>query len=149
MKVQWDELKVGMYVAVTAYKGEEQTTPWGHTYKPTIQFDGEPLKILAKSMPFVSVTDGHKVYAIDWRSWDIQKLSPHYVRAMLVNRQGCQSVTASELMETTGQRRKRKHKNKYTGPSVCPRCGGNRGQGEGVWRWYCPDCGLEEEMAKL
>ncbi len=120
-----DDLKIGSYVAVVNIK-HEQTCHTQYSY------DGTPLKLLAKSLPFLSVTDGKAVYALDVREVDVKKVTPHYVKQM-------QSAT-----EVLAKERRRRRKKPKKDPKVCPRCGEGvlkeRLTGGNKWVTLCPVC---------
>jgi hypothetical protein len=88
-----DDLKVGMFVAIVGDyepKGwrEPEMSPffsmcYGEPTKPKPRATGQPLQIVAISLPFLAVTDGEKKYPIDVRECQLQRLSPAYVRAMM------------------------------------------------------------------
>jgi hypothetical protein len=81
-----DDLKPGMYVAII-YRAQPDTEPYtnmfGQTVRPTVySYDGQPLKILAVSLPFVCVQYEGKQFALDIREIAVQRLTPQYVKAM-------------------------------------------------------------------
>lgn len=132
-----DDIRVGMFVAICQYRGQEQAYPWEGCQEP--RFDGAPLEVLEVCLPFLCVTDGRKRFAVDVRLWGVQKVSPKYAAAM-------------QTPESAGKARflkgKRKKKPKPD-PRSCPRCHtrmverlivevtGNH------WRLVCPECGKD------
>lgn len=90
MPTRVDDLRVGMWVAVTATEEDVGPAMGFGTFgfgrgKPSLapEVDGKPLKIVAMSLPFVCVTDGYHRHALDVRTVVFQKLSPRYVKSLL------------------------------------------------------------------
>jgi hypothetical protein len=142
-----DDLKPGMFVAVV-YR-EEATPPpsWGPMYiesgsyrtssSPALGSNGQPLEILAMSLPFICVTDGKHRFAIDVRTTELKKLDPRYVKAM---------TEEKREVEFTHTRRRKKKAKDSPDSSKCPRCGSRLVQrvckpGSGEWVDHCPQCG--------
>lgn len=87
-----DDLRPGMWVAIVGREEPEEETsgqwsftawPMARSTRSTVAYTGEPLQILAISLPFLCVFGGGKRFAIDLRSRDVQRLSKRFVRAML------------------------------------------------------------------
>lgn len=103
-----------------------------------LRFNGQPLELLAISLPFLCVTDGKQRFAIDVRDTNVRRLSPQYVRAMSEDRQSADF--------TKSRRRKKKEKPDH---KKCPRCGTRRVErlfqpGTGQWALCCPQCGMQD-----
>jgi hypothetical protein len=144
-----DDLKPGMFIAVTQLGRQEDTGFGGMDFamfgRPrAITYSGQPLEVLAVSLPFVSVTDGRQVCAIDVRDARVQKLDRRYVAAM--------TADATKAIENTNRKRRRKKKSKPD-PTLCPRCkcgkliqrlivkpAGNE------WSLACTQCGYQGEV---
>lgn len=70
-----DDLDIGTYVAISHINGEYQT----HKGQPMVT--GEPMLILAISLPFIAVQDTSGVKcAVDVRVVTLQKMSKEYAR---------------------------------------------------------------------
>lgn len=130
-----DDLKVGMWIAVTKLHHEQCESFWGH--RP-VAYGGEPLRVLAVSLPFICVHDGEKAISLDCRIIEVQKLTPKYVRAMRL------------IQQAPPQRAKRKRRKRD--PMLCPRCRCGRliqrattQSGEVVWDLYCTQCGYSQQ----
>lgn len=131
-----DDLKVGMWIAVT--KLHYSQCEWGHG---PVAYGGEPLRILAISLPFLCVHDGEKVISLDCRIVEVQKLTPQYVRAM-----------RQVQVRPPQVRRKRRKRD----PMLCPRCRCGRliqrattQSGEVVWDLYCTQCGYSQQYSHV
>jgi predicted RNA-binding Zn-ribbon protein involved in translation (DUF1610 family) len=148
MMTPLDDVKPGMYVAVAGSRSIEAAPDYsmglfGVAIAKSSHYGGEPLEVLAVSLPFVCVTDGNKRYALDVRDVDLQKLDRKYVREMTANLSRPDSI----------QERIRKRTSKAD-PSECPRCGHKCVQrltkpGSGQWDLHCPQCGLNEQPAPV
>jgi hypothetical protein len=74
MKSQVDDLKVGMWVAVTK----------NYKYPERVEYNGCPMKIIAISLPFLCLSDGKdSLDTLDVRHIDLVRLNHRYVKAML------------------------------------------------------------------
>jgi predicted RNA-binding Zn-ribbon protein involved in translation (DUF1610 family) len=120
-----DDLDRGMYIALTGDKGDEEIDPF---------LDGEPLRVMAVSLPFIAVSDGDVTFAIDNRQVTYQKLTKEYVRAMRggsYRRREC--CPPSAVAAAT--------------PYDCPRCGRRlrrrKTGSDPNWKLHCQDCGFE------
>jgi len=102
------------------------------------EFNGLPLEVLAISLPFVAVTDGHKRFAVDSRQYKLHRVDHSYVRAMAA------AVGRGPLTARPKRRRKQKPE-----AGACPRCfhkmtevlimGPNR-----AWHRICKNCGHDD-----
>jgi len=138
-----DDLDVGMFVAILD-QPEQERSPFGFPMwitedderrKRKTSGTGEPLEILAISLPFLCVTDGKRRFSVDTRAVDLQKLGKDYVREM-------------RSREEPGTKKKRKRKEKPD-PQACPRCHERRIQTKTVgreWKFVCPRCGYDGEQ---
>lgn len=141
-----DDLKVGMYVAVTDCELPSPEPTFGIPYWYTGEMEqrrqsravsnGMPLEVLAISLPFLCVTDGKRRFSVDVRETRLQRLSRQYVQAM----------AGGQDQDFTATRRRRKKKSKPD-PKKCPRCGSRRVErlvAPGEWSLYCQQCGLAD-----
>jgi predicted RNA-binding Zn-ribbon protein involved in translation (DUF1610 family) len=135
-----EDLKIGQHVAIVKMKIElpECSMPWERPQH--IRYDGVPLRILAVSLPFVSVTNGRSVIALDLREVDVRRLTPHYVKQM---------TSTSEVRS-----RKQKNKKRKKDARACPRCEGRmierlivEAGKENTWVLVCPQCGLSGDLS--
>lgn len=140
-----DDLKPGMFVAVTRLKQIEESASdpmefWGHRPQSRV-YNGQPLEVLAVSPPFVSVAAQGKVWAFDVRETEVQKLDRRYVRSF---EHGTAAIPSAK--------RKRKKKQKPD-PSRCPRCHAGRliqrlivKPAGNEWCLACTQCGYQGEV---
>lgn len=148
-----DDLKVGMWVAVTRLDRESPDAGCDNPFfsfqrRPTT-YGGQPLKILAVSLPFVSVCDGRQVFALDVRETEVTRVDRRYVRAMTLE-------TPAVCRERQRKRRRmRKKTAKCDGTVICPRCRCARlveraaVVEEGIhWHMYCRECGYSTRAVK-
>lgn len=147
--VRWEGLHVHNWIAVVAHREEPQQSagPFGFAL-PTISFSGQPLKILAMSYPFLSVTDGRVRYALDVREWGVRKLSDSYVKKMAgrFSSQHDGQMGLCEVDSSFGSSKK-----VMENPiGRCPLCGeklhDKQRAGEGFWFKACGNCGFEGGM---
>jgi hypothetical protein len=143
-----DDLKPGMFVAIVdredsapepsgftmVYSGFGETSYSRHSSPSS---DGQPLEIIAMSLPFICVTDGKRRFAIDVRTTYLKKLDPRYVKAM---------TEEQREAEFTATRKRKKRESAEHDSSRCSRCGGRLVQrlvkpGSGEWLDFCPQCG--------
>ena len=125
-----DSLKVGHWVAVV----RDKTIPEGLPPEVKISYSGQPVNIVAVSLPFLAVFDGEKIDAIDVREYEVQRVSNRYVKAMLMK------PPESSQDGPEGK----------TDPNACPRCGERlvqrltqRKESQGEWRAFCANCKLD------
>jgi len=85
-----DDIRVGMWIAVCGNKHNSDAC----------DFLGKPMEVLAVSLPWLCVTGPR---SIDLRCWEVQRVTPQYVRAM------------------QGAKYRRKQR-PVDDPSRCPRC---------------------------
>lgn len=135
-----DDLKPGMFVAVTQYRGEtEHHDSWmGFSCNRTPTFDGKPWKVVAISLPFACLTDGRTKISIDLRLWGVQRITRQYAQAF---EPGERHVDKPAF----GKKRKRKEK---PDKRSCPRCGARMVErlkvpGKSVWAAVCRQCGFD------
>lgn len=105
-----DDLRVGQHVAVIRVKSTADgfmNGVYGNPQPPS--YDGYPLKILAISLPFVSVSNGREVFGLDVRDIDVKVVNAKYVKAM----------TSTEVLRKI---RRRKRKKEKPDPKLCPNC---------------------------
>jgi hypothetical protein len=128
MSTAVDDLKVGEHIAVV-----EDKRDWDDRERAST-FNGKPLKILAISLPFLSVSDGQRVFAIDVRAWGVRRLDKKYVK----------------VMAEEAPKRKKKIK---PDPKTCPRCGERMVErlDQSVERWFlvCRSCGHRDSAGKV
>lgn len=166
MPLRMDDVKVGMYIAITGVvKHEEedylklehftfQMMPMRRQDRRH-RMDGIPLEVLAVSLPFLCVDDGANRFGLDTRDLVFTKLDKEFVDEM---RHG--STTANpyndERKPPRSVRRKiKREKNKLVkdtknNPAACPRCYNQKTSqirhGDGKWYRHCSQCGLDRPM---
>jgi hypothetical protein len=137
-----DDLEVGMFVAVLDQPDERPAHGMFAMFQPDDERPrrrysaaGEPLEILAISLPFICVTDGKRRFSIDTRVVSLQRLQSAYVKEM-------------QRRDEPGAKRRRRKKEKPD-PQACPRCREKRIQTKSVgkdWKFVCPRCGYDGEQ---
>ena len=147
MTTRIDDLKVGRWFAIKAERDiEEQPTFAEMPYLRsrnlrTTAVTGQPLKIVAISLPFIVVTDGVGRFTLDTRLYDFIRLSAKYVRAL-----------TEVVVESDGQRlvayldQIKKLPKENPDPKLCPNCSEGRLRQtyrKEVWIFLCPVCGFE------
>lgn len=127
------EVKRGMYiVVVSAVKKRIKNTMYGPV-ELEWEFDGHPLQVLSKALPFIAVHDGEHRYSIDLRECGVVKVHKQYVEA----RHPSQYFSGKK-----GSKEKSTKKR-------CPRCGEKIIQrlrderGVMLWIEMCKNCGYE------
>jgi len=121
-----DDLKVGMYVAIS-----ERHTGCECCICRS-EYDGTPLLIKAISFPFVMMFDGIDVFSIDIRTTKLVKLERKYVKEF----QGCCGYDEPKQERQSDEPADKK---------MCPRCHApqliNR-YSKGAFHVTCQNCGL-------
>lgn len=121
-----DDLNVGDVIAVVCRKSMPDDEEG---------FTGQPLRILAISLPFIACTDEEMCCSIDLRAWGVQRMTPEYymaVRAFKQAREDCRDCQDEEKPEEWDD--------------LCKRCGDRLVQRvilkpEGSeWHYYCRQC---------
>lgn len=142
-----DDLHVNNWIAVCYDKRAEPDMPfWGqHSRQPS--FTGQPLQIIAISLPFIAVRDGRRRFSIDIRDFGVRKLHPTYVRQMKGSYEdhddgvcGISESGKEDVVLDEGSIR-----------GLCPMCGEKlreRRLATGVWVFICDECGFEGGQAE-
>ena len=143
-----DDLHVGNWIAVTGDRDDTDTTSYPYpVYRPEPRFTGEPVKILAISLPFLCIylPKCGMADTLDVRRVNVTKLHRTYVRRMLeyptVEAQEAGDVHWSDdqAKPLPGQDSENKR--------PCPMCGGPMiersvaGDSRG-WHLFCKECGF-------
>lgn len=128
-----DDIRIGNHIALVDYRGPDRCNRGGQP-KP-MRFDGDPLEVVAISLPFLAVVNGPHLLTIDTRMYDVQKLKPHYVRTV---HRFVDSMPSEEEIEA-----------RHPDPRRCVRCGErlrhrNDKQTKFEWRLICPNCGNDQ-----
>lgn len=148
MATRVDDLRVGMWVAITATE-EPEPSPFGYGLgfpgsKPSLTplVDGKPLKIVALSLPFICVTDGHHRHALDVRNVAFQRLSPKYVKALLGRGLYTDEHGMYAVVDRDAKRKRKRAKAKDE--RVCPICGERMHEllSNELWYLTCSQCGF-------
>lgn len=129
MPIAEDDLKKGMIVTVVGRKVEPpDPPPWVFAPRRPEEFSGNPVEVVAVSLPFVAVTNGERTFSIDLRCWVLGRVSRAYRDAM------SDSVPAS--------RRRKKRRPEKPDPSRCVNCGDRLAQvlRDRKWYYYCRHC---------
>lgn len=142
-----DDLEPGLWIAVTGIPDDENDqidSPFGPIRRRAM-FDGTPLEVIAVSLPFVAVTDGQNVFAIDTRTVVFTRMHKSYVKAMLT-RMRRETPPNTRMRQVIHSRQEPDAKD----PRCCPRCFEGRLRkimtaGASVWMKVCPVCGFEKE----
>jgi predicted RNA-binding Zn-ribbon protein involved in translation (DUF1610 family) len=143
-----DDLAKGQYITLVECLDVPAYSPfdWRTEDYRAVRFDGCPLEVLAVSLPFLCVTDGFDVFAVDTRAWRVQRVSKEYAAAMATARR--QATTGAE--KPLRHRRGSVFAAKSTSPKRdhrdCPRCGERMAQVRGIgshpaWTLICKNCG--------
>lgn len=163
MPLHIEDLKVGEFVAVVGVS--QQTDNYLEREHFTFQmmnvlprdnsqrFDGEPLEILAISVPFLCVKDSKgRRHGIDTRDLILTRLSKDFVSEMLFfgNTLDGKNVPRSERQRRKREERERRREHKKRreeakkDPKICPRCFNPRmsqlRRGDGTWVLHCDQC---------
>jgi len=143
-------LQVGNFVVITkcldeeAYAPRRKSSPWpfvedGDEREP-IKYDGKPYRIIEIGLPFICVTDGQRVFALDSRAWQFQKVSTLYAQAMTAAH--CETAHEKQQRSTLllgGQQ------TQSLDVRACPKCGNRMIEqsvaGRPGWFIVCKDCG--------
>lgn len=134
-----DDLHVNQWIAVVKapQPASRSFFGWSEPDDEPTPYNGQPLKILAISFPFICVTDGTNRGALDVRAIQVQAVGEKYAQAM---------------MGTPSQTKKRREKDNLPGTS-CPRCRGRLKQtlkeGESEWKERCEECGWAKPINLL
>lgn len=116
-----DDLKVGMWITVIEYLGEDDISIFGR--KRTREFPGDPFRIMEISLPFLAVSDGREVRGLDVRFWAVQKVSEEYAAAMLGGPSTVDLPESHRFIRPKPRKRKKRKVELSTDPRACPRCG--------------------------
>ena len=169
MAVQADDLKVGMFVAITGLVKNDEEPDYLEAEHFTYQtmnvrrkerrhrFDGVPLEILAISYPFVCVTNQGVRFGMDLRDVILTKLNKDFVEEM-AHGAGLSDggrYTGERKVPASVRRKMKKDKRKLEiearqNKVMCPRCFNPkttqlRKEG-GKWFRHCERCGLDRPM---
>jgi predicted RNA-binding Zn-ribbon protein involved in translation (DUF1610 family) len=139
MSTPIDDLHVKQWVAVCHDKRVQGDAPhWMHADHPP-SFTGEPLQIVAISLPFIAVSDGTRRFAIDARDYGLRKLHPTYVRKMrgvfMDHPDGILAISETEDGVPADAAK-----------GLCPLCSTRlreRRIAHETWVFKCPQCGFE------
>ena len=148
---QIDDLRVGGWYAIKSERElDEQTSfadfPFAIRKRRRSAVTGEPLRILAISLPFIVVTNGHDRFPLDVRQYEFIRLDRRYVDAITTSR-GPELIGNVFLDEekriASDIKRGKKQK---PDPRLCPHCCEGRLHQlhrSGEWLFVCPVCGYE------
>jgi hypothetical protein len=141
-----DDLQVGQWIAIVGAKDAEPEFSLFGMCRPKSRdvVTGQPLKIVAMSLPFVAVTDGYRRFPIDVREIQVKKLDPKYVKAMKAKQSEWEpdgfAVPEPEKpkSESTGRH------------GLCPMCGDRliQRKSDGDWFLACRQCGFQGTLPK-
>ena len=142
-----DDLRVGQWIAVVDQKKDEgeQGFFWMTRSRTKKLVTGQPLKIVAMSLPFIAVTDGFRRFPVDVREATVRKLDAKYVRAMKANQKDWE-LDASFAVAEPGKP-KGESKGRH---GLCPMCGDRliQRKSDGDWFLACRECGFEGTLPK-
>lgn len=128
-----DDLNVGDFVTIVHdYSMYEEDQPI---------YAGTPVKIKAVGLPFICVDDGIRIFGVDTRRFEIQKVPKEYAKAFeglaVIRPEDGKAVklTFEDVV---------KKKAREVDPNACPRCGAPRknrlNQRTSEWELRCDDC---------
>lgn len=139
-----DDLEVGMFVAVSGFIGEDDSpepSPWTYTRPRSDLIDGTPLEILAVSLPFVLLHNGHGQGTLDIRTVTLVRLQDEYVAAF-------RKTPIEKCRRVPGQQPPREPTTPVS-VDCCGRCGSKQNlfrSATGPWAWKCRECKAIEEQ---
>jgi hypothetical protein len=143
-----DDLQVGQWVAiVSSHEEEHDHSPWAmFRSRPKEQVTGQPLKIVAMSLPFLAVTDGYRRFPIDVREVQVKKLDPKYVKAMKAKQRDYEPVGNSFAVPEP-DKPKAESSGKH---GLCPMCQSRliKRKTDGDWFLACRECGFQGTLPK-
>jgi hypothetical protein len=141
-----DDLKVGHWYAIEDVHEDDDVSGYGVEFylRPPRRrrekvATGQPLQLLAISLPFIVVTDGNQRFSLDTRRCQLCELDRRYVSALTI-------------AEMDGNRQpvfldEAKRKKENPDPRLCPNCREGRliqtYRARDYWCWVCPVCGFE------
>lgn len=138
-----DDLHVGQWIAIVEDKVEPKIGIFGYAHQRNV-VSGQPLQIIAISLPFLAVTDGQMRFAIDVREMAVKKLHRKYVEVMKGrwideehSREGVAEIHESRPNTST--------------EGMCPYCGDRLIQRLGedrAWYLFCRECGFQGSRGK-
>lgn len=135
--VKPDDLRVNQWLVITASE-EELLSPFGELVTVRNRMvTGVPYKVLAISLPFVSVTDGNYRLVFDTRHVTFTKATTSYANSLRGAKPTSRGLKLPEP---------KKEKDKSTKKErACPNCGENlveRRIDIGSWVFACNHCGF-------
>lgn len=141
-----DDLHVGQWIAVVGEKKEEPDCNPFSLFRPSKRdmVTGQPLQIVALSLPFIAVTDGHRRFPLDVREVEVKKLHRKYVQSMKARQKDWEP-------EGFAVPEPEKAKEESTGKhGLCPMCGDRliQRKSQGDWFLACRECGFEGTLPK-
>lgn len=143
MSTPIDDLHVGQWIAVVGDKVEPEPNMFGYAYRRDV-VSGQPLQIIAISLPFLAVTNGHMRFAIDVREFDVKLLHRKYVEMM-------KGHWIDEEHSREGVAEKPKPEPTKSTEGMCPVCGDRlirRLGDDRCWHLFCRECGFQGSRGK-
>lgn len=145
-----DDLAVGQWIAITDMQEEQPDwSPFAMFRPQPRHVTGQPLKIVAMSLPFLAVTDGMRRFPIDVREVKVKKLEPRYVKAMKASQKDWEPERTTRSAFTVAEPEKPKEKSKGMN-GLCPVCESRliQRKTDGEWFLACRECGFEGTLGK-
>lgn len=146
-----DDLHVGQWIAVVESAEHETDFNPFSMFAPTprSKVTGQPLKIVAISLPFLAVSDGHRRFPIDVREVQVKKLHKKYVECLKA-RQAIEERPNSGPTFAVAETEKAAEKKPEGKFGLCPVCGDRliQRKSTGDWHLACRECGFEGGYGK-
>jgi hypothetical protein len=122
-----ENLKVGHWVAIVDCKVRR---------RQEFPIDGRPWQVASISLPFVCLADGQYMFSLDVRSYDLQRLTTHYVK---------------RIIDTSQCPHSPEHPTEPASRGLCPLCGTKLAEvlSGGMWMFTCRQCGFRGAQPKM